>query len=387
MNDILLTISQALQLVAIAPCIFVIVFLLFTGRKSRENIVPSFYFASLGCSFVLPLLNLFGTYANNPWIKGTLLFGENMTVPFSFLLVLQFLNGRIPPLPYWFILALPLMGGSPFIYVMLTANEICLDVVNCYPTASLLTLYGIFSTALVLLLLVYKLSSAEARIAIDETERNHKYWLIIALVMLNLVLATLDLAGVAGKLQPDKVLLTSTTIRIAFIYLVLTSIFAVFYELFEIDVPGSGVQSAARTQEQDRQLVEKVRQMMDQERLYREMGLTRKALAERLGVSEHQASRIINAYFRKNFNELINTYRINEAKQRLGAENTAITVIAFEVGFNSIASFNRVFKELVGHAPTEYRVKAKKSHAAADAAASTSSAVPAGASAQPGSAS
>lgn len=363
MNDILLTISQALQLVAIAPCLFVIAFLFFRGGRRGENILPSLYFASLCCTFTLPLLNLFPSFAHHLWIRGAVLFGSSTTVPFSFLLVLQFLDGRLPRAPYWLILALPLVGGAPLTYVTLSANEVCLDAVNCFPTASLLTLYNVFSTALILLLLTYKLSNAEARIAIDETERSHKYWLIIALVMLNLALAMLDLGQLAGKLDADRVLLASTLIRITFIYLVLTSIFAVFYELFEAEAPGSGAQSPARTQEQDKQLVEKIRQMMEVECLYREMGLTRKMLAERLSVSEHQASRIINAYFKKNFNELVNTHRIDEAKVRLAGEETAITVIAFEVGFNSIASFNRVFRELVGAAPSEYRIVAKKNSA------------------------
>src|SRR5262249_28383364 len=160
----------------------------------------------------------------------------------------------------------------------------------------------IFSTALIFLLLVYKLSVSSARIAIDETERKHKYWLIIALVMLNLVLALLDLMVLAEKLRAEDVLLASTVIRIAFIYLVLTSIFAVFYELFEIDTSIRG--SAARTQEQDKMLVDYINLLLRDEHIYREMGLTRKMLADRLGISEHQASRIINAYFHKNFNEL-----------------------------------------------------------------------------------
>ncbi len=35
-----------------------------------------------------------------------------------------------------------------------------------------------------------------------------------------------------------------------------------------------------------------------------------------------------------------------------------VTQIAFDVGFNSLASFNRVFKETTGQSPTEYRASA-----------------------------
>lgn len=355
MNDILLTISQALQLVAIAPCLFVIAFLLATGRRSVESILPSLYFVALICCFMLPLLPLLGPLGKEPWLQGTLLMGENLSIAFGFLLVLQFLLGAVPPAPYWLILALPVVGGSPFVYAMLSANEACLGQENCYSTAHMRTLFNVFSIALVFLLLIYKLSVSAARIAIEDEDRKHKYWLIIAIVMLNLVIAVLDLLLVAEKLPEDEVLLSSTIIRITFIYLMLTSIFAVFYELFGDE----SEETTPRSQEADKALVERVTSLLQEERIYREMGLTRKGLADRLGISEHRVSRIINAYFRKNFNELINTYRMEEAKRRLSAEDSAITVIAFEVGFNSIASFNRVFKELAGISPSEYRNKNK----------------------------
>ena len=74
-----------------------------------------------------------------------------------------------------------------------------------------------------------------------------------------------------------------------------------------------------------------------------------------MGTNEQTISRLINSHFKKSFTDLVNHYRVEEAKQRLLSEETAITVIAFEVGFNSIASFNRVFKEKVGSSPSEFR--------------------------------
>jgi two-component system response regulator YesN len=46
---------------------------------------------------------------------------------------------------------------------------------------------------------------------------------------------------------------------------------------------------------------------------------------------------------------------VEEAKGRLIGEETPITTIAFDVGFNSIPSFNRVFKHITGLSPSEYR--------------------------------
>lgn len=354
MDSILLTITQALQLVALAPCVFVIAFLLATMRQ-RANILPVLYFLSLSCSFVIPLLTIFGDMGEDLRLYGILLLGESLTTSLGFLLVMQFLLGRTPPPVYWLILSLPLLGGSPFIYASLIAEDVCFDATKCYSVHALRTLYNVFGVALVFLLLIYKISVARARIVADDTERRHKYWLIIALVALNLSLAAVDLLELNRNMLPGSGLLAATLIRIAFIYLVLTSIFRVFYELFDLELPQARPGGNAKIAEADKALVAQARALLEEEKIYREMGLTRAMLAEKLRISEQQASRIINAYFKKNFNEWINGYRVAEAKERLLTEDSAVTVIAFEVGFNSIASFNRVFKEMEGVSPTEYR--------------------------------
>ncbi len=108
----------------------------------------------------------------------------------------------------------------------------------------------------------------------------------------------------------------------------------------------------------DTLIATQIETLLTQEKLYQEMGLTRTQLAEKLSVSESRLSHIINAHFGCNFNILLNKRRVAEAKERLSHEpKTQITVIAFEVGFNSIATFNRVFKEIVGISPSEWRTQ------------------------------
>jgi AraC-like DNA-binding protein len=115
--------------------------------------------------------------------------------------------------------------------------------------------------------------------------------------------------------------------------------------------------------ERDMALAEDVKKLLAQEKIYRTMELSREMLAKKLAVTENRLSRVINHYFSQNFNMLVNQYRIEEAKERLLREETAVTTIAFEVGFNSIPSFNRVFKQATGISPSEFR--SKKSEVAA----------------------
>jgi len=56
-----------------------------------------------------------------------------------------------------------------------------------------------------------------------------------------------------------------------------------------------------------------------------------------------------------NFTDYVSRTRIERAKNLLLNPNLRVSEIAFEVGFQSLTHFNRVFKKIVGESPTEYR--------------------------------
>jgi AraC-like DNA-binding protein/ligand-binding sensor protein len=56
-----------------------------------------------------------------------------------------------------------------------------------------------------------------------------------------------------------------------------------------------------------------------------------------------------------NFTDYVARVRIEKSKNLLLNPNLRISEIAFEVGFQSLTHFNRVFKKILGQSPTEYR--------------------------------
>lgn len=56
-----------------------------------------------------------------------------------------------------------------------------------------------------------------------------------------------------------------------------------------------------------------------------------------------------------NFTDYVARVRIEKSKNLLLNPNLRVSEIAFEVGFQSLTHFNRVFKKLIGQSPTEYR--------------------------------
>jgi AraC-like DNA-binding protein len=97
---------------------------------------------------------------------------------------------------------------------------------------------------------------------------------------------------------------------------------------------------------------------------YREEGLSVAGLAEKVGVPEHQLRKLINGELGfRNFSAFLNSYRIDEAKAALVDPDHArkqILQIALDLGYGSIAPFNRAFKEATGKTPTEFRRAARK---------------------------
>lgn len=102
-------------------------------------------------------------------------------------------------------------------------------------------------------------------------------------------------------------------------------------------------------------------QKLEDEQLYLREELTLAMLAHELSVEPHQLTRFLNHYLHTSFHSLINAYRINAAKYRLIHHEPDETIldIAFDVGFNSKASFNRAFKKETGMTPTQYQESIK----------------------------
>jgi AraC-like DNA-binding protein len=81
-------------------------------------------------------------------------------------------------------------------------------------------------------------------------------------------------------------------------------------------------------------------------------------LAGEAGIHKNYLSYIINNKLNKNFYQLINEYRVEEAKKLLRDnkfDHLSIEGIAQTVGFNSKSVFNPIFKRLTGITPSEFR--------------------------------
>lgn len=102
-------------------------------------------------------------------------------------------------------------------------------------------------------------------------------------------------------------------------------------------------------------------QLMEEKKLFTNPELTIEQLAGCLHTSRHLLSQVLNQRLGQSFYEYVNKLRVAEAKRLLLDEkrqNQKIASLAYDAGFNSLSTFNDVFKKTTGLTPSQFRKQA-----------------------------
>lgn len=109
--------------------------------------------------------------------------------------------------------------------------------------------------------------------------------------------------------------------------------------------------------------LDKLERLMADERVYLDGELSLQSLADRLKISPHHLSQILNDKLKKNFYDYVNERRVEYAKQLLLQEpQLSIIDIAFDSGYNSRNSFYNAFRRHAGMTPSDYRRRQRALH-------------------------
>lgn len=120
--------------------------------------------------------------------------------------------------------------------------------------------------------------------------------------------------------------------------------------------PGEPIVNAIQSGK-DQKLIQTIKNAMEVERLYTKPGLTISELATHLREQEHKLRLVINKQLQfNNFSHFLNEYRISDAVNRLKTTEDAVSKIGLDVGYSSLSSFHKAFKEQYGVTPREFRV-------------------------------
>jgi len=81
-------------------------------------------------------------------------------------------------------------------------------------------------------------------------------------------------------------------------------------------------------------------------------------LSTEIGIPKHQLTEVLNLYLGKSFYQLVNSHRVEAVKKMLTDDNKySIEAIGYDCGFANKSSFFKVFKEISGETPLEYRTR------------------------------
>lgn len=99
----------------------------------------------------------------------------------------------------------------------------------------------------------------------------------------------------------------------------------------------------------------KLIELMEKEKLFLDSHLTLDQLSQRLGVNRNYISEVLSRSNKESFYTLINTYRLECAKEILRQDPTLkIEHVAYDSGFSSVSAFSQVFKRYMNIAPSAF---------------------------------
>lgn len=110
--------------------------------------------------------------------------------------------------------------------------------------------------------------------------------------------------------------------------------------------------------EEANELKRRLYELLDVKKLYLNDSLSLTDLAEEMDISSRKLSEFLNKSLRINFYTLINDYRVTEVQEKLKEDESkkyTLLGLAQDSGFQSKASFNRIFKNKTGMSPSQYR--------------------------------
>lgn len=338
-----------LAITGFVQAVLIIVYIAFRARHWRQTLIPILYFAGLGAAFALqfslrledfvPALRLW------LWLCWT-------AMPFlCYLLVMQVARLSILPSPRHFLvlLGLPVSVAAGLVLTKVQDGCAAEPLVSCGYLLHALYLCGAMVGAVSILSLWLRTD-----IFFDlwhYKKGRERYWLVMMLLCMNTLFLLIHILRAGDALKPHEGDALLVTFGIAFIYLATTTLFRVYPPPLQLNMDVR----LQELSEDEKRLAERIRHLMEVDKVYQEHSFSRADLARETGSSESTVSKVVNAAFGCSLPKLLNEFRVEDAKLLLRDPSIAIQVVASEAGFNSLASFNRVFRDIAGETPSAYR--------------------------------
>jgi AraC-like DNA-binding protein len=344
------SVPEILSLFGVAQCVYILVYLAFRSGRIARGTIPILFFLFLGTAFALDLAQsswapLIDSYRHIQW------FFWFSVAPLSVLLVLQIsIITRVPHWEYFLLILLMPLGYFLALSLVGSLSE-CASLYVCEEMSEGLIVVGIVISAFSLLTIWIKKDTLEN--LLKQKRGNERFWLVISIILLNVSLIAVFIAALYDFVKISDAYFVRTFVGFAFVYLAATSLFRIYPQAVSIRPKDKDV--AVFLTDSEIEVAVKIEGLLNVEKIYQEPSYGRSDLAKEIDVSESILSKIVNSHFDKSVPQLLNAYRVGDAKRLLVDTEEDLAVISEEAGFNSVTTFNRHFKDLTGITPSEYR--------------------------------
>ena len=331
------TLAEILSLLGLVQSVYVLVYMLLRSGSFSNAIIPSLYFGTLAAAFFFDAaagrwareLEHYESFQWLFWFSG---------IPLGALLIFQLAQVPSPLRPkYYFLLLLIPISFLP-----------CLAIEEPHIIYVSGMIIGAFS-----LLAIWLRRDLLDGLHADPKFGKERFWLILALIAMHTAFLAVTLSYVGNTIGLEQWVGIRTLLGIAFVYIAATSLFRIYPQAF-IKVDNK---ESAPLKTEDRSVLDRLEMLLERDKVYQDPGFGRAELARELKIGEATLSRLVNAGYGKTIPQILNELRVKDAQRLLKETNASIQNIFEESGFNSITTFNRVFKELSGDSPKEYRAR------------------------------
>ena len=336
-----------------------IYFLFHYGRNSFARLLSAFFICIVGyLAATVP-----GDFANlSPYFEIVLhRFGDASVLLLWVIAHRLFMQERHIPSRVWW------LGGC---YMALKAIGSTFSQLGIpYDTIFLLLTYGVsevITIGFVVHAFYLALNEFETDLVLERRSERIAFVLGMGVLMVMIAINRIHrIVYLFNDLNDDRAALIPTYYYSIYLYLAAVGFFIWRFRLSQ----GPILEAVERTQsdelsadesanlkQEDLDLIGKVKLAMEQDKLFMQHQLTVAKLAKHIGSQEYKVRRAINQQLNfKNFSDFVNQYRIAESTRRLSETDESISNIGMDIGYTSLSSFHKVFKEKHHVTPKEYR--------------------------------
>ena len=289
--------------------------------------------------------------------------GWALIPPLGYLLILQIAYNTAPKLKEYWVLLLPIIFFI-FIINLNRGDGIC-NIDIKYYCARLFDWLNLGSGLVATITLLFLFTHQDLFSSIRKKSKSgyERYWLVISLIIMNMAGAGVNIIRSTDKKIPENISdATLLVMGLGFIYLTTTMFFRIYPPAISLKTTPKKqrAENIDNLTDREYEIALKIKDLMELDKLYQEPSFSRADLARELNISENSVSYIINVAFGKTFPQILNERRVKDAKNMLKDNSIPIKTVAFDAGFNSLASFNRVFRNITGKSPSDYRNEESK---------------------------